>query len=636
MSKSRSSNKSGQNKNQIDKEKIRFVLLVRKVGDEYKYIRTTQEEPKPKQKPKNTSKSSNKGKTNQERGASEHDSAAVGGKRKDFDVESGLSSSKNNQASIVQNEEPAKQADSRVDAASNIDAEMISANKEIENMSEAIALKAPYVIPSCSQWFDFDRIHEIEYESLPEFFWGKYPSKTPESYMEYRNFMIKLYRENPSGYLSATTWRRHLAGDVCAIIRLHAFLELWGLINFNVDPFQKPHKISLNREGSFTKYLVNAANKHFIEKSEQEIMRTLGSKYESPESSSNQTKDPISLDTIKKINFISKNKRPYWNYCGGLCGMYWYKKISDDTGNPELVDKNEEELEQKQTEDAEVSFKLKLEESKNDNVVHHQDQAEQANNWDDKKDQNNEKLWKIIEPISEIKLKKEMNDLFFTYVICTSCFDAHKYPQVLKASDFEKCSFQTLLTKSLISSDDKDEFTNEELNKIDPEGEWTKEETLSLLDAVAIHGEDWDKVVEVLDNSKTKDQCIMHFISLPIFENTNEKLNNINAYAMKAEQEKQVQFDQPTIPTVFSDGSNPIIAQVALFGRLLEHYGLDNEDQVNQVQQQDSLISGLRSQTKLDENASSQVQQLVKEHIPEEDILSKEICEKIKEKSIGR
>ena len=50
-------------------------------------------------------------------------------------------------------------------------------------------------------------------DSLPEFFCGKYPSKTPETYKEYRNFMIKTYRENPTGYLSATTCRRHCAGD---------------------------------------------------------------------------------------------------------------------------------------------------------------------------------------------------------------------------------------------------------------------------------------------------------------------------------------------------------------------------------------------------------------------------------------
>jgi hypothetical protein len=34
--------------------------------------------------------------------------------------------------------------------------------------------------------------------------------------------------------------RRHLSGDVCSIMRIHAFLEHWGIINFNVDPSSKP------------------------------------------------------------------------------------------------------------------------------------------------------------------------------------------------------------------------------------------------------------------------------------------------------------------------------------------------------------------------------------------------------------
>lgn len=37
--------------------------------------------------------------------------------------------------------------------------------------------------------------------------------------------------------------RKNLPGDVCSIIRLHAFLEQWGLINFNVDPSLKPTKV---------------------------------------------------------------------------------------------------------------------------------------------------------------------------------------------------------------------------------------------------------------------------------------------------------------------------------------------------------------------------------------------------------
>jgi len=42
-------------------------------------------------------------------------------------------------------------------------------------------------------------------DSLPEFFSGKYPSKTPDIYKEYRNFMVLLYRQNTLGYLSATS-----------------------------------------------------------------------------------------------------------------------------------------------------------------------------------------------------------------------------------------------------------------------------------------------------------------------------------------------------------------------------------------------------------------------------------------------
>ena len=93
------------------------------------------------------------------------------------------------------------------------------------------------IIPSYSAWFDYNAIHAIEKRALPEFFNGKNKSKTPEVYMAYRNFMIDTYRLNPMEYLSATACRRNLAGDVCAIMRVHAFLEQWGLVNYQV--FQK-------------------------------------------------------------------------------------------------------------------------------------------------------------------------------------------------------------------------------------------------------------------------------------------------------------------------------------------------------------------------------------------------------------
>lgn len=91
------------------------------------------------------------------------------------------------------------------------------------------------IIPSYSAWFDYNAIHSIERRALPEFFNGKNKSKTPEIYLAYRNFMLDTYRLNPTEYLTSTACRRNLAGDVCAIMRVHAFLEQWGLINYQVD-----------------------------------------------------------------------------------------------------------------------------------------------------------------------------------------------------------------------------------------------------------------------------------------------------------------------------------------------------------------------------------------------------------------
>ena len=96
------------------------------------------------------------------------------------------------------------------------------------------------IIPSYSAWFDYNSVHIVEKRALPEFFNGKNKSKTPEIYLAYRNFMIDTYRLNPTEYLTSTACRRNLAGDVCAIMRVHAFLEQWGLINYQIDAESRP------------------------------------------------------------------------------------------------------------------------------------------------------------------------------------------------------------------------------------------------------------------------------------------------------------------------------------------------------------------------------------------------------------
>lgn len=100
------------------------------------------------------------------------------------------------------------------------------------------------VIPSYASWFNVNRIHSIEKKSIPEFFNQRNNSKTPEVYKRYRAFMINTYRLHPTEYLTVTAVRRNLLGDVCAIMRVHQFLEKWGLINYQVDIEARPQMVA--------------------------------------------------------------------------------------------------------------------------------------------------------------------------------------------------------------------------------------------------------------------------------------------------------------------------------------------------------------------------------------------------------
>ncbi|OJA09871.1 hypothetical protein AZE42_06261 [Rhizopogon vesiculosus] len=107
------------------------------------------------------------------------------------------------------------------------------------------------VIPSYSAWFDMSKIHPVEQRALPEFFNSRNRSKTPTIYKDYRDFMINTYRLRPTEYLTVTACRRNLAGDVCAIMRVHAFLEQWGLINYQIDPEARPAALAPPFTGHF-------------------------------------------------------------------------------------------------------------------------------------------------------------------------------------------------------------------------------------------------------------------------------------------------------------------------------------------------------------------------------------------------
>jgi hypothetical protein len=107
-------------------------------------------------------------------------------------------------------------------------------------------------------WYDRDRISSVEIRYLPEIlhcdsFASSSSSQIPlvhtqtaQTYLSIRNFILDLYRQNPLVYLSATECRQKISGDVSRIIRIHEFLDVFGLINFSpqIKPHSRPPKSS--------------------------------------------------------------------------------------------------------------------------------------------------------------------------------------------------------------------------------------------------------------------------------------------------------------------------------------------------------------------------------------------------------
>ena len=347
--------------------------------------------------------------------------------------------------------------------------------------------------PISSSWFNMDNIHEIEMKSLPEFFVGKYPTKTPKIYKDYRNFIINLYRENPSMYLSSKTCSKHLAGDTAAIMRIHGFLEHWGLINFKLNPKFKPNFIP--KAFNFKSPIIIDSNLFMFDNTQKN--ENINNNYNNPESPiilKNKKKCVSTLYPINKIsneifnkfldnlsniesqiksednntnsdfyknfqniNFLSQNYRPKCDICGNFCMVNWYISKENNPVKNNLESENESEN------DMGVSIS-----------------------------------------IDEKSVKKEF------VLICEECFNNKEIPlpKNLKRENFEISSVYNLFSKDKLNTK-----IQEKIN----EQKWTSEENKKLIESMKKNN-NWDDVVKSLgkNNNKTKTDCILHLLQNPI------------------------------------------------------------------------------------------------------------------------
>lgn len=89
-----------------------------------------------------------------------------------------------------------------------------------------------YTVPAHAAWFDWERIHSIEIDSVPVQADGVMEGLDPEFYKRSRNDMIDKFRARPHRRLSFSDVRKKLIGDPEHLKKIFDFLQDWGLINY--------------------------------------------------------------------------------------------------------------------------------------------------------------------------------------------------------------------------------------------------------------------------------------------------------------------------------------------------------------------------------------------------------------------
>ena len=500
----------------------------------------------------------------------------------------------------------------------------------------------PVKIPEVAKWFNLDDIHDIEKASMPEFFNGKYPSKTPEIYKKYRNFIINLYRQSPNTYLTATACRRYLSGDVNGIMHLHSFLQKWGLINFKLEPKYKPNNNFVTKTLNYkapiyidsSTFLIEKDNNsssnvignnniiitnkgkelrtlYPINKISENIFRSflIGNKNISnnnPNIINNQNNiisnvnninnvnnniNVNGVNKISRINFLIKNYRPKCDLCEKLCSMDWYITKGNDFSH--LFDQIKEQ------ENNNNNNNLNM--NNNESNITNNSNKEESENKNTNANNNSNFIISISNNNSmrlDKEKEKELPKNYKSILVCEDCYNHSEdtFPEGLKKEDFEISSIYNIFIKDKL---------NTKISAIFEEQKWKEEDTQKLLDAFEKYGDantneiNWDDILnyvnninpnneinnnennennnsnnknEVIEiNKKTKEDCIMHILQLPIKEN----------YSFKVipEKENQKIYDNikftngqwNNIPGL-TDFNNPMTGMIDLFSIFFKKY----------------------------------------------------------------
>ncbi|XP_028772988.1 SWI/SNF complex subunit SWI3D [Neltuma alba] len=283
----------------------------------------------------------------------------------------------------------------------------------IETEFEAIRSRGAnaHVVPSHCGWFSWTDIHSIEKNALPSFFNGKTENRTPDIYMEIRNWIMKKFHANPNAHIELKDLSELNVGDLDARQEVMEFLDHWGLINFHPFPSTDNAVVGTDDDGQAEKQSLVEKLYHFetVQLCPRVVPKT------------NQMTQDMPSGLFPESTFaeeLVKQEGPaveyHCNSCSADCSRKRY---------------------------------------------HCQKQAD--------------------------------------FDLCTDCFSNGKFGSGMSSTDFilmEPAEVQGISG-----------------------GKWTDQETLLLLEALELYKENWNEIAEHVA-TKTKAQCILHFVQMPIEE----------------------------------------------------------------------------------------------------------------------
>mmetsp|Transcript_2901 Transcript_2901/g.13553 ORF Transcript_2901/g.13553 Transcript_2901/m.13553 type:complete len:739 (-) Transcript_2901:3069-5285(-) len=102
--------------------------------------------------------------------------------------------------------------------------------------SHAAPTNAPALgkISRSPAWFSTESIHRIERRAFPDLLSGHFALKSPTSYKMIRNKIVDAWTSSPTRYLSPSAIKLEVEAETTSVVRIHNFLEQWGVINSSV------------------------------------------------------------------------------------------------------------------------------------------------------------------------------------------------------------------------------------------------------------------------------------------------------------------------------------------------------------------------------------------------------------------